>query len=84
MLGYRRVHDLVDIDRLAVEPASFRQGVARSLMEALHTREADALRFEVSTGARNEPAIALYTGMGYRQEHTETISGVKVTHLALP
>jgi ribosomal protein S18 acetylase RimI-like enzyme len=68
ILGYRRVDDLVDIDRLAVHPSWFRKGVARSLMHDLHRREHDAATFEVSTAAGNTPAIALYASLGYRRE----------------
>jgi ribosomal protein S18 acetylase RimI-like enzyme len=82
ILGYRRFRDLVDIDRLAVHPSSFRRGVARSLIEELHAREVDAARFEVSTGADNEPAIAFYREMGYRLERDEVISSLRIVHLA--
>jgi ribosomal protein S18 acetylase RimI-like enzyme len=82
ILGYRRFRDLVDIDRLAVHPSSFRRGVARSLIEELHAREVDAARFEVSTGADNGPAIAFYREMGYRLERDEVISSLRIVHLA--
>ncbi|MDP1818503.1 MAG: GNAT family N-acetyltransferase [Acidimicrobiales bacterium] len=64
LLGYSRDDGIVDIDGLAVDPAPFRRGVGRTLLEALHHREPHAGRFEVSTGAENEPAISLYRAMG--------------------
>lgn len=67
MLGYTREGDSVDIDRLAVHPDHFRRGLARTLIAALHERESDAPRFEVSTGRDNEPARKLYRSMGYRE-----------------
>jgi ribosomal protein S18 acetylase RimI-like enzyme len=84
LLGYRQARGVVDIDRLAVHPRCFRQGVARSLLVELHGREPGAHRFEVSTGADNAPALALYGSMGYWQEHDEWKVGVRVVHLARP
>jgi ribosomal protein S18 acetylase RimI-like enzyme len=81
LLGYRRDADVVDIDRLAVDPEHFRSGIGRALLEELHRRELDADRFEVSTGAANEPAIALYRAVGYQLKREEVSRGVRVVHL---
>lgn len=67
ILGYRRVGDDVDVDRLAVDPAALRTGVATALLEELHRREDDARTFHVTTGADNGPAVALYTRLGYER-----------------
>lgn len=82
VLGYVRVSGTVDIDRLAVEPARFRRGVGRMLLDGLHLRESDASRFEVSTGAANRPAIALYEAMGYRLTSEEISHDVRLAHFA--
>lgn len=82
VLGYVRVSGTVDIDRLAVEPARFRRGVGRTLLDSLHRRESDASRFEVSTGAANRPAIALYEAMGYRLTSEEISHDVRLAHFA--
>lgn len=82
VLGYARVSGTVDIDRLAVEPARFRRGVGRTLLDGLHRRESDASRFEVSTGAANRPAIALYEAMGYRLTSEEISHDVRLSHFA--
>jgi ribosomal protein S18 acetylase RimI-like enzyme len=81
LLGYRRDADVVDIDRLAVDPEYFRNGIGRALLEELHRRELDADRFEVSTGAANEPALALYRAVGYRLKRQEVSRGVRLVHL---
>ena len=81
VLGYGRVHDVVDIDRLAVDPSRFRTGIGRALLASVHEREVDAARFDVSTGAENAPAIALYRSSGYRQIREEQRSGVTVVRL---
>ena len=60
VLGYRRDGDAVDIDRLAVDPAFFRRGLATKLLRELFVRERDATLFTVSTGFGNHPAIDLY------------------------
>ena len=68
VLGYRRLGNIVEIDRLAVDPPWFRRGIARSLIEEVHRHEADATAFAVSTGAGNTPAITLYEKLGYARE----------------
>jgi ribosomal protein S18 acetylase RimI-like enzyme len=66
VLGYRRDGDTVDIDRVAVDPAFFRRGLARRLLRELFVRERDAKRFTVSTGFGNQPALRLYEEFGFR------------------
>jgi ribosomal protein S18 acetylase RimI-like enzyme len=67
IVGYRRPGDVVEIDRLAVNPGVFHSGIATFLIMDVRRREHDASRFEVSTGAQNYPAIALYTKLGFRR-----------------
>lgn len=81
LLGYTRLDDAVDIDRLAVQPTRFRQGIGGALLYALHHRESDVRRFSVSTGAANRPAIALYEAMGYGVMSEELSSDVRLAHL---
>lgn len=50
-------------------------------MEALHLREADASRFNVSTGAENCPAVNLYRLLGYERGAVVTTHGLRVVHL---
>ncbi len=74
LLGYTRVDDVVEIDRVAVDPTRFGRGIGRRLLVSLHARERSARLFRVSTGAANLPAIALYESMGYtftREEESE-------------
>jgi ribosomal protein S18 acetylase RimI-like enzyme len=82
LLGYTRSGPRVEIDRLAVHPDYFRRGLARRLIEALHERESDAARFDVSTGAANVPALTLYQQLGYVAIGDELLpEGVVVTRL---
>ena len=83
LLGYRRDDDVVDIDRLAIDPAFFRLGLATKLMRELLVRERDARRFTVSTGFGNAPALALYARFGFTIVGTdEQAPGVQTVQLA--
>lgn len=53
-----------DISSLVVAPARHRQGIARKLIAAL-LREHAGQVFTVSTGARNGPALQLYSQFGF-------------------
>lgn len=82
VLGYRRRGDTVDIDRVAVDPAYFRRGLASKLLRELFVRERDASRFTVSTGLGNEPAVRLYERFGFRVVRgDEPMPGVRVVRL---
>lgn len=78
LLGYKRCDDVVEIDRLAVVPTQFRLGIARALLDSLHAREATARTLTVSTGAANDPAVALYEAMGYRLSSEAWSPGVRL------
>lgn len=77
-MATRTRRGVCDIDRLVVDPAWFRSGLAKALVSTL----ADRGSVTVSTGTSNLPAIELYESMGFRQESTEVIApGVTITHL---
>jgi ribosomal protein S18 acetylase RimI-like enzyme len=81
LLGYRWVDLLggeLDIDRLAIDPRFFRLGLASALLAALPA----AAAVIVSTGTRNQPALALYRRQGFRSTGSREIApGVTVTEL---
>ena len=82
VLGYRRDRDTVDIDRLAVDPAFFRRGLATKLLRELFVRERDATRFTASTGFGNQPAIDLYERFEFhRVGVAEPLPGVRIVLL---
>jgi len=64
--------DVVDVDRLCVDPDWFRRGLARALLTALLERTTGDV--VVSTGAANTPAITLYERAGFTR--TGTVSPV--------
>lgn len=82
VLGYARGGDTVDIDRLAVDPAFFRRGLAGRLLRELFVRERDAGRFLVSTGLGNDPAVRLYERFGFEVVGAdEPVPGARVVRL---
>ncbi|MDA5281276.1 GNAT family N-acetyltransferase [Streptomyces sp. NPDC054904] len=54
----------IGVDRLCVDPAWFRRGIASRLMRHLLTEAFPDRTVEVTTGAANAPAVALYEGLG--------------------
>ncbi|MER6445138.1 GNAT family N-acetyltransferase [Streptomyces venezuelae] len=59
--------DGVSIDRLCVDPAWFRRGVASSLLRHALTEVFPGRPVTVTTGAANAPAVALYERLGFRR-----------------
>ncbi|MCX5307075.1 MULTISPECIES: N-acetyltransferase [Streptomyces] len=55
----------VSIDRLCVDPARFRRGVASLLLRHALTELFPDRPVEVTTGAANAPAVTLYRRMGF-------------------
>ncbi|HEY1178765.1 MAG TPA: GNAT family N-acetyltransferase [Phytomonospora sp.] len=73
----------VDIDRLCVDPAWFRKGLARTLLGHLLDAHpaADVI---VSTGAANVPAVTLYTRTGFVSTGTSSpVPGLEMAHFRL-
>ncbi len=77
-LGFVRRAALVDIHRLAVDPAAFRRGVATRLLDALDALHPDAERTVVATGEGNRPAIELYERRGFRLVERVALPGVRI------
>ncbi|KIF00840.1 hypothetical protein PL81_38890 [Streptomyces sp. RSD-27] len=55
----------VGIDRLCVDPARFRRGVASRLLRHALEEVFPGRAVEVATGADNAPAVALYERLGF-------------------
>ncbi|QES51016.1 GNAT family N-acetyltransferase [Streptomyces venezuelae] len=53
------------IDRLCVDPAWFRKGIASQLVRYFLEEVAAGRAAEVTTGAANAPAVALYERLGF-------------------
>lgn len=77
-VSYRVQDGTVDIHRLVVDPACFRRGLGRRLVEHLHTLPSID-RYIVSTGAANVPARMLYERLGYRPTgEVEVVPGLRI------
>ena len=79
-ISYRWAGETLDIHRLVVDPACFRQGIAGALLDALPV----ASRYVVATGAGNTPARALYERRGFvAVREREVAAGVRIVEFAL-
>lgn len=67
LIAYEETDTEVDIDRLAIDPGVARQGFGRLLVQSVPTNKPAI----VSTGAKNEPAVRLYSAEGF--EPTDSI-----------
>jgi ribosomal protein S18 acetylase RimI-like enzyme len=60
--------DEATICRMMVQPNHFRKGVASSLLQHVLELLGKARRINVSTGAKNEPAVRLYRKHGFHEQ----------------
>ena len=84
-VGYVRTGDELELCRLVVDPAAFRAGHARALLDAVDAAEAGVRRTTVSTGRDNEPALRLYAQRGFRRVgEREVAPGLWIAELERP
>ncbi|MFF0277114.1 GNAT family N-acetyltransferase [Streptomyces sp. NPDC094447] len=75
---------VTDIDRVCVDPAWFRRGLASRLLNHLLTEIVDSGDVRVSTGADNQPALTLYRRFGFdRGADYEPVPGLRMAGLVL-
>ncbi|MEA5026751.1 hypothetical protein SDC9_93025 [bioreactor metagenome] len=65
VLAYELINDCLIINRLIVNPLSFRQGIGTQLLTYLDRHNPNHHAFRVSTGKLNEPALRLYQKCGF-------------------
>ncbi|MEU2674590.1 GNAT family N-acetyltransferase [Streptomyces sp. NPDC007164] len=76
--------DIVDIDRVCVDPEWFRCGLATRLIRCLLADLAPSGDVHVSTGADNSPAVALYESLGFSRIGTiEPVPGLRLAQFRL-
>jgi GNAT superfamily N-acetyltransferase len=81
LIAWERAGDVLDIDRLAVDPAAARQGHGRRLVRAVPRN----LPTIVSTGTENDPAVGLYLSEGFVESgRTEVAPGIFTTQFHRP
>ncbi|MFF4158357.1 GNAT family N-acetyltransferase [Streptomyces sp. NPDC001678] len=72
------------IDRVCVDPAFFRRGLATRLLRHLLTDVIGSGEVRVSTGAANRPATTLYGGLGFhRTADSEPAPGLRMANFVL-
>ena len=80
-VAWRSRGDVVEIDRVMVDPAVHREGIAAALLESVLT-EIPGRRIETWTGRDNAPGIALYRRFGFEPVSDEQQStGLWITRL---
>lgn len=80
VLSYIIIDSTLDIGRLVVHPAYFRQGIGKALVEYVETIEG-IQKLIVSTGALNTPARQLYKRLGYQLvEEVLLMAGLSIAH----
>jgi ribosomal protein S18 acetylase RimI-like enzyme len=80
-VAWRESSDGMEVDRVMVDPAAHRQGIASRLLTAL-TELAGAGPIRACTASANTPGMALYERFGFEPEgEDESPSGVQMTHL---
>jgi GNAT superfamily N-acetyltransferase len=64
----RESSTMAEVKRVWTHPSYRRQGLARAIMDALENRarEVGYTEIELTTGARQPEAVALYLGLGYQ------------------
>ncbi|WP_053691689.1 GNAT family N-acetyltransferase [Streptomyces sp. WM6372] len=76
--------DDIDVHRMCVDPAWFRQGLASELVAHLLTEWMPSGDVLVSTGADNLPAVALYERLGFSRVGTsEPAPGLRMAEFRL-
>ena len=80
-LAWRSDGSEADLDRLMVDPAVHRQGVATRLLATLLER-VGAGPIRTYTASANRPGLALYDRFGFQKEgEDETATGISITRL---
>lgn len=63
-ISFKSTPEEIDIHRVMVSPKHFRKGIGRKLVIYLEERFKNK-NLIVSTGAKNQPAVQLYTQLGF-------------------
>lgn len=66
-LSYELEEHTCSICRLVVHPIHFRKGIAKALLAYFLNHVDQNMRIQVSTGAKNEPALRLYKQFEFKE-----------------
>jgi ribosomal protein S18 acetylase RimI-like enzyme len=82
-LAFLETAEVLDISKLVVAPAAFRQGLGERLVREILDLVPRPTTI-VSTGSANVPAVALYLKLGFDAVgEDEVVPGLTVTHFEL-
>jgi GNAT superfamily N-acetyltransferase len=80
-VAWRTGRDSAEVDRVMVEPSSFRNGIATALLEAV-LAELAGTGIDTWTGRDNVPGLALYRRFGFEPVADEQLpTGIWITRL---
>ncbi len=66
IISYKKVKQVIDIHRVAIDPKLFKKGIAQKLISYIEALDESMEKAIVSTGEKNIPAIKLYEKLGYK------------------
>ncbi len=74
--------DTVLIARLVVDPDSEGREIGTALAQAAEDAFPEARRFELFTGDRSHPSLAIWRKLGYREDRREPIGHYELVYLS--
>jgi ribosomal protein S18 acetylase RimI-like enzyme len=80
IISYIIDKDVLDICKVAVYPDFFKRGIATALIRLVEQTEGIKSMI-VSTGLKNDPAVKLYTSLGFVETYVNEVEqGVFIAH----
>lgn len=80
IISYTIDKGVLDICKVAIHPDFFKRGIATKLIRFVEQTEG-IKSIIVSTGLKNDPAVKLYTSLGFVETHiSEVLQGVFIIH----
>jgi len=81
VISIKTEKDIIDIHRLMVHPKHFRKGIAKLLLDFIERKKGNYKTIIVSTGTKNEPAVAFYVKNGFsKTKETNVTEQLSLTY----
>lgn len=82
LISYKCEYGILDIHRLVVKPAYFKNGIASRLIDHVLDKNEAVQKIIVATGSKNQPAINLYQKKGFKLiREFEVEAGLSISQL---
>ncbi len=75
IISFKIEDKVLDIYRVAVSPSYLKRGIATKLITYIENLHKEADKVIVSTGAKNTPAVKLYSKLGYKEKGINVVQG---------